>query len=364
MKVKDITTCLEQWAPMSLQEDYDNCGLLVGDENQSVQNVLITLDITEDVVDEAIEHGCELIVAHHPLIFKGVKKINNKHWLDRCIVKAIKHDICLYAIHTNLDNIATGVNKRIAEKLELKNTRILRPKEGKLLKLESFVPTKDVEDVLNALHQAGAGEIGQYDQCSFQSIGKGTFRPLGDANPTIGAVGKKEEVEETKIELLLPSHAKNTVLNTLIDAHPYEEVAYFLSEIKNRHQEIGSGYFGELGAAMSPAEFLSHLKQRMNLSVVKHTPIHTNSIQRIALCGGAGGFLLSDAIRAGADIFITSDFKYHEYFEADRKITIMDIGHYESEVYTKDLINDFLKQKFANIAFRLSGVVTNPIIYS
>jgi dinuclear metal center YbgI/SA1388 family protein len=364
MKVKDITTCLEQWAPTSLQEDYDNCGLIIGDETQPVTNVLITLDITEAVINEAIREKCELIVAHHPLIFKGIKRLNGKNWVDRCIVKAIKADICIYAIHTNLDNIATGVNQMIASKLSLQQARILQPKEGNLLKLEIFVPTTSATEVLAALHQAGAGQIGLYDQCSFQTNGIGSFRPLANANPTIGTVGVKENVKETKLEVILPSHAKSIVLKALIDSHPYEEVAYYLTKITNQNQEVGSGYFGQLEKSMSPDEFIKFLKERMDLKVVKHTSFMSSEIKKVALCGGSGSFLLKNAIQAGADVFISSDFKYHDYFEADGKITILDIGHYESEVFTKDLLNDFLKQKFANIAFNSSEVVTNPIIYS
>lgn len=364
MKVKDITTCLEQWAPISLQEDYDNCGLIIGDESSEVNNVLITLDVTEAVIDEAINEKCQLIIAHHPLIFNGLKRINASHWLDRCIVKAIKNDICIYAIHTNLDNIHSGVNFKIAEKLSLQDTRILRPKEGQLLKLESFVPTENAATVLAALHKAGAGEIGQYDQCSFQSEGLGSFNPLPRSNPTIGKIGQKETVKETKMEVVLPSHLRNRVLSALFVSHPYEEVAYYLTELKNINQDIGAGMVGTLSKEMITTEFMQFLKSKMSLSVVKQTPFVSKKVQRIALCGGSGSFLLKDAIRAQADVFVTSDFKYHEFFEADGKITIIDIGHYESEVYTKDLLNDFLKQKFANIAFRLSGVVTNPIIYS
>ena len=364
MKVKDITTSLEQWAPITLQESYDNCGLIIGDDTLEVNNVLITLDVTEAVIDEAIKENCELIISHHPLIFSGLKRINTNHWLERCIVKAIKNDICVYAIHTNLDNTISGVNAKIAEKLSLTDTRILKPKYFQLLKLESFVPTKDVVIVLDALHDAGAGKIGEYDQCSFQSEGTGVFRPLAKANPTIGSVGKRENVEETKLEVMLPKHLKNQVLEALFSSHPYEEVAYYLTELQNINQEVGSGMIGRLINPMTPKDFIEYVKSKMELNVIKHTPFIAEQIQNIAVCGGAGSFLLKDAIKAGADVLITADFKYHDFFEANGEITIIDIGHYESEVFTKHLLNDFLKQKFANIAFRLSGVVTNPIIYS
>ncbi len=364
MKVKDITTALEQWAPLSLQENYDNSGLIIGDPQQAVSRVLITLDVTEAVIDEAIAEGCQLIVAHHPLIFKGLKRINTDHWVERCVRKAIKNDIGIYAIHTNLDNVRTGVNARIAARLGLVNTAILSTKTDNLLKLVTFVPVDHTEKVLNALYEAGVGAIGAYDHCSFSMVGTGSFRPSDEANPFVGEHGKEERVQETRIEVLLPQHLTKGVINALKTNHPYEEVAYYLSALINPNQETGAGMYGELPEPLSPTVFITFLKKQMHLTVVKHTPFITDSVQKIALCGGAGGFLLSHAIRQQADVFISADFKYHDYFEADEKITIADIGHYESEVFTKDLLYDFLEQKFANIAFRLSGVVTNPIIYS
>jgi len=364
MKVKDITTALEHWAPLSLQEDYDNAGLILGDPHQTVDQVLITLDVTEAVIEEAITTGCQLIIAHHPLIFKGLKKINTLHWVDRCVRKAIKNDISIYAIHTNLDNVLLGVNARIALRLGLTDISILSPKTDQLLKLVTFVPTDHTEKVLDALYQAGAGKIGAYDRCSFGVIGTGSFRPSDQAHPFIGEKGKEERVNETRLEVLLPAYSKSNVLHALKQHHPYEEVAYYLSELLNPHEEVGAGLIGRLNEPMHTDAFVNFLKDRMQLTVLKQTPFHTNTISKIALCGGAGGFLLPRAIQAGADVFISADFKYHDYFEADGKITIADIGHYESEVFTKDLLFDFLEQNFANIAFRLSGVVTNPIIYS
>jgi len=305
-----------------------------------------------------------MIIAHHPLIFKGLKKIGTSHWVERCVRKAIKHDISIYAIHTNLDNVRTGVNARIAAQLGLSNTAILSTKTDSLLKLVTFVPTEHTEAVLNALYDAGAGAIGEYDLCSFSLIGTGSFRPSDQANAFVGEKGKEERVQETRIEVLLPFYQKNAVLRALRTSHPYEEVAYYLSELINANQEIGAGMVGELPTPLSPADFVTHLKKQMNLTVLKHTPFVTDTIRKVAVCGGSGSFLLGSAIHSGADVFVSADFKYHDYFEADGKITIADIGHYESEVFTKDLLSNFLEQKFANIAFRLTGVVTNPIIYS
>lgn len=364
MKVKDILSVLEQWAPRRYQENYDNSGLIIGDSNAEVKGVTITLDVTEAVIDEAIENHHNLIVAHHPLIFTGIKKIGNNHWQEKCIVKAIKHDINVYAIHTNLDNVHTGVNKKIADLIGLNNMRILAPKTETLTKLETFVPEADKEKVLQALFKAGAGNIGEYSDCSFQVAGTGTFKPSEQANPTIGKSDHLERVSEVKVEVLLPGVLIDQVLSALNSAHPYEEVAYYLTPLSNGNQEIGSGMIGQLPAPMTSEAFINELKRRMKLKVIKHTPLVKDKIETVAICGGAGIFLLEKAKTSGADIFITSDVKYYDFFEADSKIILADIGHYESEVFTKNLIHDYLSQKLPNIAFRLTGVDTNPVIFS
>ncbi|MEM7298719.1 MAG: Nif3-like dinuclear metal center hexameric protein [Bacteroidota bacterium] len=363
MKVKEIVNFLEQWAPPSLQESYDNSGLLLGEKEDEINSALITLDITEAVVDEAVSSGNNLIIAHHPFIFKGLKKIGNSHWIDRCIRKAIQHEIAIYAIHTNLDNVHTGVNKKIADKIGLLNSSILQPKPSTLSKLTVFVPTENKEALLAALYNAGAGHVGNYDHCSFQLEGTGTFRGNEQSNPTIGAAGKDEEVSETRIEVIIPKHSLALVLHTMKTIHPYEEVAYYLQELMNENQEIGSGMIGYLPKPMNTKDFFTHLKSSMNLDTIRHTDLVKESIERVALCGGSGSFLLGKAIRAKADVFITADFKYHDFFEANGELIIADIGHYESEVFTKDLLHDALTENFTKFAFRLSKVDTNPIKY-
>lgn len=363
MKVKDITKSLEQWAPLNYQESYDNSGLLIGDKDWEVSSTLITLDVTPEVLEEAKKQGCNLVVAHHPFIFKGIKKINNDHWIDRCINFAIKNDIAIYAIHTNLDNVHTGVNKKITEKLKLKKTKILAPKSSTLSKLVTFIPVKDTEKVLDAMYEAGAGNIGNYDHCSFQVQGKGSFRPNDKADPSIGSANQDEYVDENRVEVIFPTERSGQVLSALKNSHPYEEVAYYLSRLENKNQELGSGMIGELEKEMPIDHFMKYLKESMSLNVIRHTKPVTEKIKKVAVCGGSGSFLLNTAIRQKADIFITADFKYHDFFEADEKIMIADIGHYESEVFTKELIYDYLKEKFANIAVRLSEVNTNPVHY-
>lgn len=363
MKIKDIISHLEQWAPPAYQESYDNSGLLVGSREWPVTGVLITLDVTEEVIAEAKVNQCNLIVAHHPLIFKGLKRINGSHWVERCVIAAIKNDIAIYAIHTNLDHVYMGVNRKIAERLELTQLRILTPKNDVLTKLVTFVPASHREVVLSALYDAGAGQIGEYDHCSFQLTGTGTYRPSAVANPFHGTHGQDEKVTEERLELLIPSHLNQRILAALRKSHPYEEVAYYLTPLSNAHQEVGAGMVGKLTQPMDTVAFLQRLKERMQTKCIRYTALCKNEISTVAVCGGAGSFLLGAATAAGADVLVTADFKYHDFFEADRKIIVADIGHYESEQFTKDLLFDNLKEKFTNIALVLTKVDTNPVNY-
>lgn len=362
MKIKELASYLEQLAPLPYQEDYDNSGLIIGDPEAELQGVLVTLDVTEDVIREAVSKGCNLVVAHHPLIFRGLKKLNGRNYVERSVILAIKHDVAVYAIHTNLDNVVNGVNFKIAEKLGLRNVRILRKKKDTLLKLTVFVPEENSGDLLAGLHKAGAGNIGNYSDCSYQVSGTGRFRPNEAANPFIGSKGALEEVRELRIEVILPAHLKNQVLNAMYASHPYEEVAYYLHELENDNQEAGSGAVGLLPEEMTPEAFLAHLKNSMNLQVIRFTPVR-KTIRKVAVCGGVGSFLLADALRAGADAFVTADYKYHEFFDAEGRILIADIGHFESEVFTKDLLVEIISKKITNFATCLSEVNTNPVNY-
>lgn len=363
MKIKDLTNYLESWAPSSLQESYDNSGLLIGDKNDTINQALIALDVTEEVIDEAIDSGSNFIITHHPFIFSGIKRIGNTHWIDKCIRKAIQHNIAIYAIHTNLDNVHTGVNKKIADKIGLKNTRVLKPKAETLSKLTFFVPIPDKDKVLEAIYAAGAGQVGNYDHCSFQIEGNGTFRGNEASNPTIGKQGQDEHVSETRIEVLVPNHRVSSVVQAMTESHPYEEVAHYIQGLSNTNQEVGAGMVGEISESLSATEFLASLKEKMNLSIIRHTALVKKEVKKVAICGGSGSFLLKNALRSNADIFITGDFKYHDFFEANGDIIIADIGHYESEVFTKELILDALTKNFTKFAFRLSKVDTNPIKY-
>lgn len=364
MQIKDILAEIEMLAPPSYQEPYDNCGVQTGNISIECTGALLSLDVTEAVLEEALTRHCNLVIAHHPLLFSGLKSITGKSYVERVVIKAIKNDITIYAAHTNMDNIQTGVNKKMADKIGLVNTGILVPVERRLLKLYTYVPKENAEQILNALYAAGAGNIGNYSECGFQSAGTGSFRPSEASQPYIGrAGGAREHIEELKLEVLLPDYIQGRVLQALKASHPYEEVAYELIRLENQNQTVGAGMVGNLKAPMPVHDFFSHIRNIFGLKALKHTAIHTDKVHRIALCGGSGSFLLKDAINCRADVFITSDFKYHQFFDAEGKIIITDIGHYESEHFTPEIFSEIINQKFPNFAVHLSEVNTNPINY-
>ncbi|MBZ4192228.1 Nif3-like dinuclear metal center hexameric protein [Niabella beijingensis] len=363
MTIGSIIEILESIAPAALQESYDNAGLLTGQPNWSCTGVLCCLDTVEAVVDEAIEKGCNLVVAHHPILFSGLKKINGNNYVERTIIKALKNDIAIYAIHTNLDNVLHGVNGRIAAQLGLTNLQLLAPKQQQLEKLYFFVPQEHAEKVRSAIFAAGGGAIGNYRECSFSATGRGTFLPGNDARPFTGETGKRHEAEELKIEILYPFHLRNRILAALRNNHPYEEVAYETITLNNLHQEIGAGITGELPEALEETIFLQRLKSVFDLQVVRHTALLGKKVRKISICGGAGSFLTKAAISSKSDAYITADIKYHEFFDADGKILLADIGHYESEQFTIDLLHHILQEKIPNFAVLKTAVNTNPVHY-
>ncbi|MFT4678692.1 MAG: dinuclear metal center YbgI/SA1388 family protein [Flavobacteriales bacterium] len=361
MKIKEVISYLDSIAPPQLQESYDNSGLIVGDSDKEITGVLISLDCLEAVVDEAIALGYNLVVAHHPIVFGGLKRFTGKNYIERTVIKAIKNDIALYAIHTNLDNMSDGVNHEIGKRLGMKSMSILRPMSGILEKLAVFIPETHAEKLRLSLFDAGAGAIGNYSQCSFNSSGTGTFTPNEVANPVIGERGKHENVKEVKVEVVFPQWKRGKVLSAMNANHPYEVVAHDILVLANQNEEFGAGMLGELEKEMAIEDFAALVKENMQLELIKSTKFVKSSVRRVAWCGGSGSFLLEDAIRAKADVFISADFKYHQYFDADEHILIFDIGHYESEQFTSDLLSVRLKEKFANFAVRLSEIKTNPI---
>lgn len=362
--IDDVVAWLEQVAPPSYQESYDNAGLITGSREWVCSGVLTTLDATEAVVEEAARRGCNLIVAHHPIVFSGLKKINGKNYVEKAVITAIKKDIAIYAIHTNLDNVvAQGVNGKIAAKLGLVKSRPLLPKAGVLRKLYCFVPLDHLEPVRNAIFSAGAGHIGNYSECSFSTEGTGTFKGGEGTDPFAGQPGLRHSEKEARVEMVLPTHISEAVIRAMTGAHPYEEVAYDLVDLANTHPGVGSGLVGELPAAVDEKAFLDIILEVFRVPVVRHTRLTGRPVQRVAICGGAGSFLISRALAERADIYITADVKYHEFFDANERMVVADVGHFESEQYTVDLLFEVLLEKFRNFAVLKSEIKTNPIHY-
>ncbi len=366
MRIAEIITQLEHFAPPALAEDYDNVGLLVGNPAAEISGILLSLDCIEATVNEAIKRNCNLIVAHHPILFKGIKSLTGKNYVERTLLLAIKNDIAIYAIHTNLDHIKAGVNAKFAERLGLqKDTlQILQPKKGLLKKLVVHVPERALTQVQAAIFEAGAGSIGNYSHCSFKVLGQGSYKPILGANPETGSIGKLEVGEEYALSVVFPAFLENKVVAAAKKAHVYEEVAYEVTSLDNTWQDAGAGMVGELPNPIAIDDLMEKIKEAFNVPFIKHTDLlNKSSVKRIALCGGSGSFLTKSAIAAKADVYITADIKYHEFFDADSKIILVDIGHFESEQFTPLLIQEHLSQKFANIAVLLSEVNTNPVKY-
>ena len=363
MKIKDIIAAIEIFAAPQLQEDYDNAGLIIGNSATDCTGVLCALDATVEIIAEAIEKKCNLIIVHHPIIFKGLKKINGKTYVQQVLIEAIKKDIAIYAAHTNLDNVVLGVNGKIAEKLGLQDVKILAPKQKILRRLITFAPNNKAEDIRKALFSAGAGHIGKYQECSFNSMGTGTFKADEGAEPFVGEVGKQHQEDEIKVEIVYPFYLETQVVKALINNHPYEEVAYDIFTMENIHYGIGAGIIGELIEPVDEPTFLKSLKLVFNTGVIRHTALLNNPVKKVAVCGGAGAFLIKNALQQGADFYITADVKYHEFFDAEGKMVVADVGHYESEQFTVDLLVEILLKKFPTFAVLKTALVTNPVSY-
>ncbi len=363
MKIVQVISALEEFAPLSLQEGFDNAGLQTGNIQQTITGILLCLDVTEEVVDEAIELECNLIISHHPLLFRPLKSLTGKNYIERCVIKACKYDLVIYSAHTNLDNTWGGVNFRIAEKIGLQNIRILSPKKDSLLKLVTFVPHQQAETVRQALFNAGAGNIGNYDCCSYNSTGEGTFRPGTGTHPFCGEYGQLHTEPEIRIETVLPAFRKNTILKALLASHPYEEPAYDFYPLVNAWNQAGSGVVGELPSAEDEESFLMRLKTIFQLKNLQHSPFRNKEIREVAICGGSGAFLIPEAIAYGADTFITGEAKYNDYYDVEGRILLAVIGHYESEICTKELFFDIITKKIPNFAVHFSTVNSNPVNY-
>ncbi|EGV44167.1 Nif3-like dinuclear metal center hexameric protein [Bizionia argentinensis JUB59] len=370
MIVQDVINLLEDFAPTTYAEDFDNVGLLVGNTQEPISGILVTLDTTEAVIDEAIATNCKLIVSFHPIIFSGLKKITGKNYVERVVIKAIQNNIAIFAIHTALDNAYHGVNNMICEKLSLTNRQILIPQSGTIKKLITYAPSAEASTIREALFKAGAGSIGNYDNCSFNLEGTGTFRGGKDSDPTKGKKLENHSEAETQISVTFPKHLETQILKALFTTHSYEEVAYEVVSIENTNQHIGMGMIGSLEKPMPESEFLEYLKTQMQTNTIRHSALLDKPIQKVAVLGGSGSFAISAAKRAGADIFITADLKYHDFFQAENSLILADIGHYESEQFTKNLLVAFLMKKITNFApalpvgrLILSNTNTNPVKY-
>lgn len=355
MYIKDVIACLEELSPLAYAEDFDNTGLLVGNRNDEVKGILITHDTLEEVVDEAVEKDCNLIISFHPIIFSGLKKLNGSSYVERTVIKAIQHQIAIFAIHTALDNAFNGVNAALCNVLGLQNRKILIPQEGTVKKLLTFVPVNDAEQLREALFRAGAGTIGNYNNCSFNLEGTGTFQGDENSNPVIGERGVTRYEPETQIGVTFPKHLEGKILEVLFTHHPYEEIAYEVTTLENHNQHIGIGMIGDLAEPVEDETFLRRVKEKMKLACIRHSGLLHKKVRKIAVLGGSGAFAISHAKRAGADIFITGDVKYHEFYKAEKQMIIADIGHYESEQYTKNLLFEHLTKKIHNFAPALPG---------
>ena len=363
MTVQEVSNILNEWAPLAYAEDFDNVGLLVGDPSQNVTNILVAHDALENVIEEAIKTECNLIVCFHPIIFSGLKKLTKSNYVQRAVQKAIKNDVAIFAIHTALDNVQHGVNYGMANALDLKNLKILSPKKQHILKLTTYVPHASAKNVLEALFKAGAGNIGNYSDCSFTLQGEGTFNGNENSNPTLGLAGKRYTEGETQINVTFEKHLRSNVLKSLFNNHPYEEVAYELTLLENELQSIGMGMIGHLTEELTGNDFLKLLKAKFKTGGIRHSEIGNNTIKKVAVLGGSGAFAIGAAKAQGADAFVTADLKYHDYYQAENSILLCDIGHYESERFTKKIIADYLKEKISTFAIILSEENTNPINY-
>ncbi|MBK7762318.1 MAG: Nif3-like dinuclear metal center hexameric protein [Bacteroidetes bacterium] len=361
--LQQIIDSIESTAPRIYQEAYDNSGLLFGNRHANIKKTMLCLDCTEEVLEDAISNGCQLIIAHHPIVFKGLKSLTGANYVERVMIRAIQKNIAIYACHTNLDNISAGVNAIIGKKLGLTNTSVLAPMKNTLKQLYTYAPLSEAESVRQALYKAGAGSIGNYTECSFNSIGLGTFKANKQAKPFIGSLGSLHEEKEVKIEVVYPIHAEQNVLKALHETHPYEEIALGTLQIEIENKQLGAGLIGKLPEPIDEKQFLKLLKTKMKTGGIRHTKLLGKPIQKVAVCGGSGSFLLQQAKKAGADVFVSADFKYHEFFDAENQLLIADIGHYESEQFTYEFFSELLSKKFPTFAILKTSVNTNPVNY-
>jgi len=363
MKLVDIINAFDEIAPFSIQENYDNSGIQCGHPTREVTRGLVCIDVTESIVDEALDKDCDVIISHHPLIFGGIKSLTGNDHVERSLIKAVKNDIAIVSVHTNLDAVWMGVNQKLASRFELKGLKLIDPRGGQLRKLVTFCPESHAPNVREAIFDAGAGQIGDYDCCSFNTNGFGSFRAGDKANPFVGKIGKIHLEKEVRIETIFPVWLQSRVIEAMKKSHPYEEVAYDIYNLENKFEKVGIGMIGELNNPLEEESFLNLVKEKLGLKVLRHSEFTGKQIKKVAVCGGSGSFLRHKSMAAGADALITADIRYHDFFDAQGKMLMVDAGHYETEQFTTEILYDILSEKFTNFALLISDRSTNPVRY-
>ena len=363
MTIKHFITKIEKIIPLAQAEDFDNVGLLCGNPEREITSVLICHDALESVVEEAVQKNANVILTFHPIIFSGLKSITGKNYVEKAVLKAIENKIAIIALHTALDNHYFGVNHRICRELGLDQLKILIPKKENLLQLITYVPVDYAEQVKKALFEAGAGNIGFYDECSFSIGGEGTFRPIDGSNPFLGKKGTTEKVNEIQLSVIFEKFKKNQIISAMKFAHPYEEVAYQIYAIENENQYSGLGMFGELSEEMEEKEFLNFVKEKFDLKIIRHSSFTNKKIKKVAVLGGSGASGIKNALQNQCDAYLTADMKYHDFFTAENRILLCDIGHFESEQFVVQQLYEILSEKFTTFAVSKSSINTNPVNY-
>lgn len=363
MKISEITGAIEKYAPLWLQEEWDNAGLQVGDTDREATGAVLCVDATEAIVDEAIDRGVNLVISHHPLLFRGLKRITGRTATERIVAKALKHDIAIYSAHTNMDSAPGGVSWATGRRAGLTAMRTLVPQQGRLMKLAVFVPSAYSNAVSEALWNAGAGRMGNYDRCAYMTDGRGTYRPLPGADPAIGTVGQSHTEAETRIEVVFPTAISGRVVQAMLKAHPYEEPAFDLIPLANDITSAGLGVIGSLKTPMPASEYIAWVKQALGIGAIPYAGDARRMVHRVALCGGAGAEFIGNAIAAGADLYMCGDLKYHDFTTHADSIVLADIGHYESEQCTKEIFYDIIQKNFPNFATYYAEEDKNPISY-
>ena len=363
MTVKEVVSEIEKKIALKQAEDFDNVGLLCGNPQREVTGILVCHDALENVIDEAIEKKLNLVVTFHPIIFSGLKSITGKNYVERAVLKAIENKIAIYALHTAFDNDYFGVNFRICEELDLQNQKILMPKSQNLKKLEVYVPGEYAEVIKNALFEAGAGNVGFYDECSFAVQGKGTFRPIEGSNPFSGTRNIREDADEQMVSVIFEHFKQHQIITAMKDAHPYEEVAYQIITLENQNQYSGLGRFGNLKTEIDELDFLKLVKEKFDLKIIRHSPLLNKKIKRVGVLGGSGASGIKAALSQNCDVYLTGDVKYHEFFQNEGKMLICDIGHFESEQFVTQQLIEILSEIFPKFAVSKSVENTNPVNY-